>query len=194
MRLRKRFCLAVTALTMAAATAFAQAPSVDHGGAGGTIPFTLGPSDVILVWVWQEADLTMSVTVRPDGKVSLPLVGEVDVAGRSPLAVEQEIQQRLAAYVVAPVVVIVEQINSLQVTVLGEVGAPGRYPLQQQLTVLDIIALAGGFTQFANRDKVTVLRREGTGVQPITVDLKGLLRNGSEAPLFLRPGDTVYVK
>jgi len=179
---------------MVAATTFAQAPSVDNGGAGETIPFTLGPSDVILVWVWQEADLTMSVTVRPDGKVSLPLVGEVDVAGRSPLAVEQEIQQRLAVYVAAPVVVIVEQINSLQVTVLGEVGAPGRYPLQQQLTVLDIIALAGGFTQFANRDKVTVLRREGTGVQPITVDLKGLLRNGSEAPLFLRPGDTVYVK
>ena len=136
----------------------------------------------------------MSVTVRPDGKVSLPLVGEVEVAGRTPAAVEEEISQRLAAYVAAPVVLIVEEIKSVQVTVLGEVRSPGRYPLQQKLTVLDIIALAGGFTEFADRDKVIVLRRESTGVQPITVDLKGLLRDRTEAPVFLRRGDTVYFK
>ena len=184
----------VTVFAMAAATALAQAPSAPNGGAGEAIPFVLGPSDVIRVWVWKEADLTTSVMVWPNGKVSLPLVGELDVAGRTPGAVEKEIKERLAAYVDAPVVVIVEQINSPRISVLGEVNAPNRFLLQQQLTVLDAIALAGGFTEFADRDEVIVLRREGAGVRRITVNLRRLLDDGAEALLLLRPGDTVYVR
>jgi len=180
---------------MVAATAFAQTPSTSDDGSAIAGPFILGPSDVIRVSVWQESDLTTSVTVRPDGKVSLPLIGEVDVAGRTAVAVEQEIRTRLSVYLDTPiVVVIVDQINSPQISVLGEVGAPNRFVMLQQLTVLDAIALAGGFTQFADRDEVIVLRREGTRVTRIKVNVKRLLDGRSEAPFFLRPADTVYVR
>ncbi len=195
MRPQKTLSAWVTVLAMAGATAFAQAPSTPDSGSAAARPFILGPSDVIRVSVWKEADLTTSVTVRPDGKVSLPLVGEVDVAGRTAVAVEVEIRDRLSTYLDAPiVVVIVDQINSPQISVLGEVGAPNRFVMLQQLTVLDAIALAGGFTQFADRDEVIVLRREGAGLRRITVNIKRLLDDGSEAPFLLRPADTVYVR
>ncbi len=193
MRPQKTLFLWVTVFAMAAATAFAQAPSAPSG-TGEATPFTLGPSDVIRVWVWREAELTISVVIRPDGKVSLPLVGEVDAAGRTPVALAQEIKQRLVAFVDAPVVVIVQEINSPQVSVLGEVGAPQRFVLRGQLTVLDAIAVAGGFTEYANRGEVIVLRREANGVRRIKIDLKRFLDDGGDAPLLLRPGDTVYVR
>jgi polysaccharide export outer membrane protein len=163
----------------------------------GATPYLLGPSDVIRVWVWEEPDLTASVTVRPDGKVSLPLAGEVDVAGRTPKAVEEEISAKLADYVnetLLVVVVIVEQINSPQISVLGEVRTPNRYPLRQQLSLLDALALAGGFTEFANRDEVIVFRREGDGVRRMEVDVKRFLDGNSDALMWLQPGDTVYVR
>lgn len=168
--------------------AFAQAPQDTELPA-----FLLGPSDVMRVWVWNEAELTTSVTVRPDGKVSLPLVGEVDVAGRTPVDVEQEIRTKLEPYLryEAHVVVIVEQINSASVLVIGGVRAPGRFPMREPLNALDAIGMAGGFLEWANPDDVTLVRRDG---QRMRLRLNDYLEDGTGALVMLQPGDTVYVK
>jgi len=158
--------------------------------------FRLGASDVIHVSVWGEVELTISVIIRPDGRISLPLVGEVEAAGQTPMALGGTIEALLREFYDAPrsVVVIVEQINSSQVSVLGEVASPTRFALlEDRVTVLDAIAVAGGFTEFANRDRVIVLRTDASGTGAIEVDIKAILE-GKASPFVLRPGDAVYVR
>jgi len=193
---QRRILISLALLVLVALPGLATASRVQNDQQTGLPEFTLGPSDVVRTWVWHETDLSTRVVVRPDGKISLPFVGEVDVAGRSPSSLEQEIAQRLGEYLDPPilVVVIVEEINSPHISVLGEVRTPNRFPLRESLTVLDAIALAGGLTQYANDDEVFVLRQQDGGIHPITVRLKDLLEKGSNDPLVLRPGDTVYVR
>ena len=170
----------------------AQAPSASAVSVA-EADYRLGPEDVIEVFVWKEPELTASATVRPDGRISMPLVGEIVAAGKTPSELQTEIAGGLTDFVTEPVVtVIVKEVRSPQVSVLGEVRKPGRYRIAQSSTVLDAIALGGGFTDYAHRNKVVVLRNGKGSVQRIEVDVDRMVRRG-EIPLVLRPGDTVYV-
>ena len=187
----------LTLLLLAAAlsgTAWAgPAAGQERGAARADADYVLGPEDVIEVFVWKEPDLSTAVTVRPDGRITLPLAGELVAAGKSPAELQEEIASELARFVERPVVtVIVKAINSRQISVLGEVRRPGRYRIAQRTTVLDAIALGGGFTEFAHRRDVLVLRTTPSGVRRIKVNVRQALRDGGR-PLYLEPGDTVYV-
>jgi polysaccharide biosynthesis/export protein len=122
--------------------------------------FIIGDDDVLAINVWNEKDLTKSIPVRSDGKISLPLVGELQAAGRTPLQLEGDIADKLKSFITAPqVTVMVEEIKSQNVNVLGMVIKPGSYPLAQASTVVDAIAAAGGFKDFAKQRSIYVLRQ-----------------------------------
>ena len=181
------------AFALAASVANAAAPQSAPAATAADGSYRLGPEDVIEVFVWKEPELTSTSTVRPDGRISMPLVGEIVAAGKTPGELQTEIASGLTDYVTEPVVtVVVKEVRSPQVSVLGEVKKPGRYRIAQSATVLDAIALGGGFTDYAHRGKVVVLRPGPGGVERLEVDVDRLVRRG-EVPLALRPGDTVYV-
>ena len=180
------------AATAATETAPRETPRT-QGAAALEATYALGPEDVIQVFVWKEPELSTKATVRPDGRIALPLAGELVAAGSTPRELEAEITERLKQYIDLPVVtVMVEAINSPKVSVLGEVRRPGRFLIAQRTSVLDAIALSGGFTEFAHRGRVTVLRPTPSGVERIPIDVKDLLQDGGR-PFYLVPGDTVHV-
>lgn len=158
--------------------------------------FVIGNDDVLAINVWKEQDLTRSVTVRSDGKISLPLVGEVQATGRTPLKLEQEISAKLSSYISEPeVTVMVQQINSEKFNILGQVLKPGSYSLTGSATVLDAIALAGGFKDFAKQKSIYILRQKDNGTQSrIAFNYKDVV-NGKhpEQNIKLEPHDTVVV-
>jgi polysaccharide export outer membrane protein len=157
--------------------------------------YRLGPEDVIEVFVWKEPEATTTVTIRSDGRISLPLAGELEATGRTAIELQQEITAKLSQYVNQPVVnVMVKQINSLKISVLGEVRRPDVYKIKSRVTVLDAIAMAGGFTDLARPSKVVVLRNTPAGPQRIMVNIKQLVGDGSKAPFYLQTLDTVYVE
>lgn len=128
--------------------------------------FIIGKDDVLAVNVWKEPDISRSVPVRSDGKISLPLVGEIQAAGETPLRLEQGITAKLKNYISEPeVTVIVQEIKSQNFNILGMVNKPGSYPLAGSATVLDAIAAAGGFRDFAKQKNIYVLRQNPDGTQ-----------------------------
>ena len=151
---------------------------------------------MLAIHVWKEQDLTRSVIVRSDGKISLPLVGEVQATGRTPLKLEQEISAKLSSYISEPeVTVMVQQINSEKFNILGQVVKPGSYSLTGSATVLDAIALAGGFKDFAKQKSIYILRQKDNGTQSrIAFNYKDVV-NGKhpEQNIKLEPHDTVVV-
>lgn len=158
--------------------------------------YRLGPGDVVEVFVWKEPDLTTTVVVRPDGKISLPLIAEFQASGKTAGQLQSEITTGLQKYLSEPVVnVIIKEVNAPKISVLGNVRKPDVFKMQNKITVLDAIALAGGFTDFARRDRVTIIRNGSSGTQQkIKVNLKRYLntRDYSEA-FYLQQNDTVYV-
>jgi polysaccharide export outer membrane protein len=156
--------------------------------------YRLGPEDVIEVFVWKEPDLSTSVVIRPDGKISLPLANEIEATGKTTAELQQEITERLRRYINEPMVnVMVKQINSLKISVLGEVRKPDVYRIKNRVTVLDAIAMAGGFTDLARPTRVVVLRNTPAGPQRIKINIKQTVADDS-APFYLQPLDTVYVE
>jgi polysaccharide export outer membrane protein len=128
--------------------------------------FVIGNDDVLAINVWKEPDISKSIPVRSDGKISLPLVGEVQAAGQTPRKLEVEIADRLKNYISEPeVTVMVQEIKSQRFNVLGMVARPGSYVLTNSPTVLDAIALAGGFRDFAKQKSMYVLRQNPDGTQ-----------------------------
>ena len=162
----------------------------------GDSEFRLGPEDVIEVFVWKEPDLSTTAVVRPDGKVSLPLIGELHTSGKTAVELQKEISQKLAQYVAEPVVnVIVKEVNSAKVSVLGEVKTPGVYKIKDRATLLDAIALAGGFTEYAKRNKVTVIRPVTTGEQKlIKLNADDQIKRGESELFYIMPYDKIYVQ
>lgn len=161
----------------------------------GEAQYKLGPEDVIEVFVWKEPELSTTVVVRPDGRISLPLTSELDVSGKTAIQLQQEISQRLRQYVADPVVnVIVKQVNNPRVSVLGAVRKPDVYRIKNRITVLDAIAMAGGFTEFARRSRIIVIRNGPAGQQRIRLNLKHLDSDDRSDPFYLQPFDTVYVE
>ncbi len=158
--------------------------------------FVIGNDDVLSVNVWKEPDVSRSVPVRSDGKISLPLVGEVQATGRTPLKLEQEIAAKLKNFIGEPeVTVIVQQINSQKFNILGQIARPGSYPIANASTVLDAIAVAGGFRDFAKRKSIYVLRQNADGSQArLPFNYKEVVKGTNPAQnIKLQARDTIVV-
>lgn len=187
----------------------AQTPSGDHStapngdarsSAGSNKPhddsYVIGNDDVLAISVWNEPNLTKSIPVRSDGKISLPLAGEVQAAGKTPLQLEQNLTEKLKNFITAPEVnVIVQQVNSRKFNILGEVGKPGSYPLTANTTIVDAIAAAGGFRDFAKKTGVYVLRKTADGRQTRSnFNYKNFIKGkDTDQNIKLEPDDTIIV-
>jgi len=168
--------------------------------ASGAVPradgYVLGVDDVIAVNVWKEADVSRTVTVRADGKISLPLVGELQASAKTPKQLGDEISSKLSSFISEPAVtVIVQEIRSRRFNILGRVERPGSYPLTESATVLDAIAIAGGFRDFAKQKSIYVLRRKLDGTQlRLAFNYKQVIKDKhAEQNIELQPHDTVVV-
>ena len=179
------------------ATASATTPAVggSHAAATSDPDYVIGAEDMLDVNVWKEAELTRQVPVRPDGKISLPLLNDVQAAGLTPTQLAAQITKGLEKYMTSPqVTVIVSQINSQRIYILGEVGRVGAYGLLPGMTVLQAISNAGGFTAFANVKAIYVLRQENGKQTKLPFNYKDVLSGKSpEQNIELKAGDTVVV-
>lgn len=158
--------------------------------------FVIGNGDVLAINVWKQPDLSKSVPVRSDGKVSLPLIGEVMASGQTPLKLEQEITTKFQPYLADPeVTVMVEQINSEKFNILGRVTKPGSYSLVNPTTVLDAIALAGGCRDFAKQKSIYILRRNSDGSETkLPFNYQDVIKGKNTAQnVELQPRDTIVV-
>jgi polysaccharide export outer membrane protein len=184
--------LVYATLTLVAQAADVHRPNYADSGAP---EYRLGPDDVIDVFVWKEPDLTTTVVIRPDGKISLPLANEIEASGKTVVRLQRDITERLREFVAQPVVsVIVKQVNSLKISVLGEVRKPDVYRIRNRVTVLDAIAMAGGFSDLAKQNKVVVIRNAPAGPQRIKVNVRELVRDDTKGWFYLQALDTVYVE
>ena len=155
--------------------------------------YKIGPEDVLDISVWKNQELSRTVPVRPDGKVSLPLVNDIQAAGLTPSRLRQELTRRLSEYVPSPeVAVIVREVHSAKVSVVGSVKSPGRYEMRSPATVLELIALAQGFTDFASRDRIVVLRQNGTPAR-ITFNYRKITDGTEQDNFLVQPGDIIVV-
>jgi polysaccharide biosynthesis/export protein len=187
-----RWFVAVAGLFLVAGASFAQAPA-------GTEPvvspdYTIGVEDVLHISVWGEKDLSVSVKVRPDGKITLPLVNDVQVRDLTPDQVRQLVATRLAGFIKDPnVSVAVEEINSFRVFVLGEVNKQGPVNFNRPTRLLQALAAAGGFTQYSKK-RITLIREVGETETRVRVDYKRLVSaEGGQENVYLKPGDTLVV-
>jgi polysaccharide biosynthesis/export protein len=184
----------------ATATKPAQPAATDNPPPSSTVvrpdSYVIGAEDVISVYVWKEPDMSKSVPVRPDGMISLPLVGEVKAAGYTPVQLQDVLAAAMKKYVSDPqVTVVVEKISSLSFNIVGEVTHPGYFPLTRRMTVLDAIAMAGGFKDFAKSKKVYVLRTAANGTQErLPFNYKDVIHGKNEQQnIELQPRDTIVV-
>jgi polysaccharide export outer membrane protein len=157
--------------------------------------YIIGPEDVLDVNVWKEPDMTRIVPVRPDGKITLPLINDVQAAGSTPQQLAAAVTDKLRKYMTEPqVTVIVTQINSQRIFVVGEVLRAGAFPLVPGTTVLQALANAGGFTTFANVKKIHVMRMVDGKHTELPFNYREVLKgNNPEQNIKLEPGDTVVV-
>lgn len=158
--------------------------------------YKIAPGDVLVVDVWKEPEITQTETVRPDGKISLPLVGDFTASGLTPEQLGAELTQKLGKFVDAPhVTIILKETKSRRVNVLGMVAKPGSYPLTNRMTVLDAIAAAGGLKEFAKAKKIYVLRTGPNGVSTrLHFNYKKVIKGkGPGQDINLESADTVVV-
>lgn len=184
--------------------AFAQEPqaslnSADAGGASiardpRAVEYLIGPEDVLDILVWKNPELSRTVPVRPDGKVSLPLVNDIQAAGLTPTELRQQIMTRLGEYVPsAEVAVIVREVHSVKVAVVGAVKVPGRYEVKSAATVLELLAQAQGLTEFASKDRIVVLRQNGATTTRLPFNYRKVAEGSEQDNFFVRAGDIIYV-
>lgn len=175
-----------TAKSATSAAPTAVAATTDAG-------YKIGPQDVLRIDVWKEAEISRSVPVRPDGKISLPLLNDVQAAGYTPMELANLISEGLKKYITNPqVTVSVSEINSRRVYVTGEVTKPGAYPLLPNMTALQLLTSAGGFTQFARTKNIYVLRTEAGKQVKHPFNYKDVV-NGKSDDVALQVGDTIVV-
>jgi len=160
-----------------------------------TKEYLIGPEDVLDITVWKNCpDLCRTVPVRPDGKLSLPLVNDVQAAGMTPMDLRQHLTQQLAEYLPSPEVsVIVREVHNFKVAVVGSVKMPGDYEIKSQATVLELLARAQGLTEFANRDKIVVLRQNGTKTERIKFNYRKVAEGDDQDNFYVRAGDIIVV-
>jgi len=157
--------------------------------------YTIGPEDVIGVVFWKEADISGDVTVRPDGVITLPLIGDMKAAGMKPDALRDAIQTAAGKYLTEPIVsVVVRQLNSRKVFILGGVMTSGAHALTGPRTVLQLIAQAGGLTEYAKGEEITIMRTENGKPRYFKFNYKEVSKGKKlEQNILLQPGDTVVV-
>ncbi len=185
---------AATAPAPAAALSASDKAAIDAANSQSGYEYVIGPQDVLHVSVWKETDLTASLPVRPDGKISLPLLDDVQAAGLTPKQLAASITDRLRKYVADPrVTVVVTEINSKRIYMVGEVLHAGATPMLPNMTVLQALSSAG-LNQFANTKGIYVLRTENGKQQKMPVNYKRLVKGERiEQNYLLRPGDTIVV-
>jgi polysaccharide export outer membrane protein len=164
---------------------------------GADVPpsYQIGPNDILSIYVWKEAELTRDVTVTPDGKISFPLIGEVIAEGKTVTELKQTIASKLQNFVTAPeVTVIVKESRSRIVYIIGKVTKPGPYPLAPDMTVVQALSAAGGFTEWADTKDILINRREGNKGAQLKFNYKEFTggRNLGQN-ILLKPGDTIVV-
>jgi len=158
--------------------------------------YIIGPSDVLAINVWKDTELTRTVTVRPDGKISLPLVGELEVSGLTAPGVQRLIVQRLTEYISNPqVTVMVQEVKSQTYVIVGKVGRPGSYELGKPTTILEAIAIAGGLVEFAKASNIRIIRRvNASKSEELRFDYKKAIKGKNlEQNVELKNGDTIVV-
>jgi len=162
-------CLAQSTPTLPAVTSVGvRAPDGTRSGTAPVPDYKIGAEDVLTINVWKEPDLSRTVPVRPDGKITMPLLGDLQASGETPQKLQEEIQQGLQAYISVPAVTVtVQEVRSLKFNIVGQVTKPGTYPLTESMTVLDAIAQAGGLGIYAKSSAIYVLRLrpDGSSVQ-----------------------------
>ncbi len=185
----------VLVLTVALTAGAAPRPGDTEPEAPANNDYRIGVADMLNIQVWKEADLSRSVPVRPDGKISFPLLDDIQAAGLTPLELKTVLTEKLKQYLSEPrVTVLVEEVNSYKVYVMGEVMTQGALTLKNKTTLLQAISLAGGFTQYAKRNEITILRRTSKRDERIVVSYDKILSGRNpEQNLTLEPGDTVVV-
>ena len=172
------------------------APPPPEAGPMDRSEYVIGASDVLRIQVWRNPELSVEVPVRPDGKISVPLANDVQAAGLTTTELKDVLTQALAEFVAAPdVTVIVHQVNSKSVHVVGEVGRPMVVPLVIDMRALEVIAMAGGFTPYADKSDIRILRPNPDGsVVEYRFNYKAFLKGKSpESNLRMQPGDTIVV-
>jgi len=198
MRLTILFALTVVSLGIVSTAHAQQQHPVSNAAvqAYGDSEFRLGPDDVIEVTVYQDKELDRTVPVRPDGKISLPLIGEMPASGKSATELQKEIAQRLKQFVADPTVtVVVKEVNSPKVSVLGEVKTPGMYKIKDRATLLDAIAMAGGLTEYAKRGKIVIFRVDSKGaLQRMTINIDDQIKGRKADPFYVLPYDKIYIQ
>jgi len=178
-----------------AASVQAQTTSPEAPSVAVSADFVVGPEDVLGILFWREADFSGDVAVRPDGRITLPLIGDLVAAGQTPAALREQIQTAAMKYLTEPnVTVVVRQINSRKVFITGEITQPGAYPLTGPRTVMQLISLAGGVTQFAKSDEISILRQEQGRTRAYRFNYKEVaLGRNVQQNIQLQPGDTIVV-
>ncbi|HTZ95255.1 MAG TPA: polysaccharide biosynthesis/export family protein [Terriglobales bacterium] len=191
----------ILVFVLTATCALAQTESVPGspvapGGKAHDNSYVIGVDDVLAISVWKEPEVSKTVPVRSDGKISLPLAGEVQASGQTPVQLEQQLTAKLKSYISEPeVTVIVEKINSEKFNILGMVAKPGSFPLTSASTILDAIALSGGFRDFAKQKSIYVLRKNPDGTESrLPFNYKKVIKGKNMTQnIKLQSGDTIVV-
>lgn len=157
--------------------------------------YTIGPDDILSIVFWRDKDMSADVVVRPDGRITLPLVSDVQAGGLTPELLRDRIREQAAKFIEDPnVTVVVKQINSRRVYVTGQVGKPGAYPLSNPTTVLQLLSMAGGVSEFADYKKIVVMRTEDGKQRALKFNYRDVTRGKNlQQNILLKPGDTVVV-
>jgi polysaccharide export outer membrane protein len=157
--------------------------------------YRIGAEDVLQISVWSNDAVSRTAPVRPDGKISLPLLNDVQAAGLTPMELREDLTRRLAEFIPHPeVAVSVTDVRSFKVSVIGAVAKPGRYELKSWATVIDVIAMAEGFKEFAARSRIVILRSDANRVERLPFDYDKVASGGAgQANFYVRPGDIVLV-
>jgi len=190
------FLLTIAMLCVAVAVPLAAQQAKAAAGEPG---YVIGPEDVLEIAVWGNTDMTRTMPVRPDGQISLPLLNDVQAAGLTPMQLRGALVASLEKYMPSPMLsVIVREVHSFKVTVIGEVKTPGRYELKSRATVLDVLAMAGGLSQFAAKTRITIVRHDGEGVRELPYDFEKITaragpKGAGQENVCVEPGDIIIV-
>jgi polysaccharide biosynthesis/export protein len=169
-------------------------PSAQIAMAKADDSYVIGPGDLLAVGVWKEQALSGSLLVRPDGMISMPLIGDIQAANLTPIQLADQISTRLKKFIQDPnVTVVVSQIHSKVVYMLGEIGKRGPIEMTPGMTFLQAISIAGGPTDYANLKKIYILRHDGGKQLKVPVHYKKALNGDSACNIELRPDDTIVV-
>jgi polysaccharide export outer membrane protein len=157
--------------------------------------YLINKGDVLEINVWKEEELTRALKVRIDGKISLPLLDDVQAAGRTPVELKETVEQGLSEFMEGPEVTVIVQKQNGQFYLIGEVIQAGAYPLQKDLTIVQALALAGGFTEWADKNKILLLRRSKGNIKRLTINYNQIVSGKSpEHNALIQPNDTIIVR